>query len=60
MNNSILKATIYDFADILELQKIAFYPIALLIKCYRDSTNDSNRVKNILKNISVRRMTKRI
>lgn len=31
MNNSISKATIFDLADILELQKMAFYPIALLL-----------------------------
>lgn len=31
MNNSILKATTSDLSNILELQKIAFYPITLLL-----------------------------
>lgn len=31
MNNNILKATISDLPDILELQKIAFRPVANLL-----------------------------
>jgi ribosomal protein S18 acetylase RimI-like enzyme len=31
MNNNILKTTTSDLPDILELQKIAFYPITLLL-----------------------------